>query len=213
MYKLWNKPPVSHTRVKSHDDLSRENGEGVICYLCSDWQAVGHQQAGQPLLIGWAPGKGRANAKGTLAPTEAPHWSKLWEHEGREKRERVRKIINVIMFIHFSVVACGQKVAIRPLAACEILCDHQPAVSQSVTKNYTFQRNCQTPKTMNGVVYPVTFSAPISNTRTETIPRDNESWGVMWWEMGWGNLLFYPQRIQTPDYPLSRLLSRCCQVH
>lgn len=61
-----------------------EKSSGVMFYLCSDWQAVGHQQAGQPLLIGWAPGKGRANAKGTLAPTAAPRWSKLWEHEGRE---------------------------------------------------------------------------------------------------------------------------------
>lgn len=68
-----------------------EKRRRVICYLCSDWQAAGRRRAGQPLLIGWAPGKGRANAKGTLAPSEAPRWSKLWERGGREEREGERK--------------------------------------------------------------------------------------------------------------------------
>lgn len=64
----------------------------LFFYLAPDWQAAGHQQAAPPLLIGWAPGRGPVSAKGTLARTEAPRWSKLWEREGREKW-------NVIMFI------------------------------------------------------------------------------------------------------------------
>lgn len=67
------------------DIMHHQDKKFFFCYLYFDWQAAGHQQAGQPLLIGWAPGKGRANARGTLAPTEAPHWSKLWEQEGRAR--------------------------------------------------------------------------------------------------------------------------------
>lgn len=74
------KPCVTLTSVKSV----------YVIYLCSDWQVVGHQQVGQPLLNGWAPGKGQENAKGTLAQIEVPHWSKLCKHQHRE-RERKRE--------------------------------------------------------------------------------------------------------------------------
>lgn len=49
-------------------------------------------------------------------------------------------------------------------------------------------------------------STCLQHTHMQMSPQDNESWGVMWCAMWWGNLLFYPHRFQTPVYSLSRPL-------
>lgn len=93
VYKTVIRAQISLQHTSPGQNLMRscvQKRNMVTWYLCSDWQAVGHQRAGQPLLIGWAPGKGPANAKGTLAPTEAPRWSKLWEEKGKREREKVK---------------------------------------------------------------------------------------------------------------------------
>lgn len=126
------------------DIIHHQDKKLFFFYLYFDWQAAGHQQAGQPLLIGWAPGKGQANARGTLAPTEALHWSKLWEKEGRVREWDREKKWDVIQSVHLSVMDCKQKVALCPLAVYKIHCDHQPAVSLSATKNYTLIESAKT---------------------------------------------------------------------